>query len=97
MNKVPVLHSNPEAHRRALAGAINLLIPSVQSVTLTTSSTTTTVTDTRMGEDLMVILTPTNANAAAENIYVSSELNGSFVLTHASAGTTRTFNYLIVG
>ena len=97
MSFVPVNHTDGAAHRRLLAQGINRLIPTVESVTLTTSSTTTTVTDKRMGEDQMVILTPTNANAAAENIYVSSKANGSFVLTHASAGTTRTFDYIIKG
>ena len=97
MNYVPVNHVNSDAHRRLLAQTINQLIPTVQTVTLTTSSTTTSVTDVRMGTGRMVILTPTNALAAAEDIWVSTKANGSFILTHASAGTTRTFDYLIEG
>lgn len=93
----PVRHSNDAAHRRLLANEINRQELFVSIVTLTTSSTTTTVTDARMGTDKTVVLTPTDANAAAENIYLSSALDGSFVLTHASAGTTRTFNYVIIG
>ena len=94
---VPVRHNDEAAHRRELAQEINRNILYVSTVTLTTSQTTTTVTDPRMGTDKTVVLTPTDANAAAENIYLSSALNGSFVLTHASAGTTRTFNYVIIG
>lgn len=94
---VPVRHNDETAHRRLLAQEINRNILYVSSVTLTTSQTTTTVTDPRMGSDKTVVLTPKDANAAAENIYLSSALNGSFVLTHASSGTTRTFNYVIIG
>lgn len=97
MINVPVNHSNADQHRRLLAGAINQLIPVVKSVVLTLTSTTTTVTDERMGEDKSVILIPIDADAASEDIYLSSKLNGSFVLTHSSAGTTRTYDYIIIG
>lgn len=96
-DSVPVRHDNEVAHRRLLASAINRNRTVVRSVTLTLSSATTTVTDEKMGEDKSVILTPTNSAAASEAIYLSSALNGSFVLTHANAGTTRTFDYMIVG
>jgi hypothetical protein len=94
---VPVRHSDSAAHRRLIALEINKNLLYVSTLTLTLSQTTTTVTDVRMGSDKTVVLTPTDANAAAENIYLSSALNGSFVLTHANAGTTRTFNYVIIG
>ena len=97
MNFVKTTHADERAHRRELADAINLLIPVVQSVTLTTSSTTTTVTDARMGSDKTVLLIPTNSNAASENWHLSTKGNGSFVITHANAGTTRTFDYIIIG
>ena len=94
---IPITHANETEHRRKMAMQINLLIPVVKSVTLATSSTTTTVTDEKMGKAKTVQLIPTNANAAAENIHLSTKNDGSFVLTHTSAGTTRTFDYFIVG
>jgi len=97
MNRVPVRHNDGAAHRRLIADLANSLIPIVQTVTLTTLSTTTTVTDKRMGTEKTVLLIPTDANAAAETIHLSSKLNESFVLTHASSGTTRTFDYIVIG
>jgi len=97
MNNVPVVHSSDIEHRRLIAQLANQLIPVIKTVTLTLTSTTTTVTDEQMGEDRTVLLIPTNSNAASENIHLSSKLNGSFVLTHASAGTTRNYDYIIIG
>ncbi len=92
---VPVVHTDPAAHRRLIAQALNNIIPVVKSVTLTLASTTTTVTDERMGEDRTVLLMPTTSAASSENYYLQTKNNGSFVLNHASAGTTRTFDYVI--
>lgn len=70
----------------------------VGSVTLMLSSTTTVVTDARVGATSVITLSPTNAAGATElaNIYVSTT-NGQFTLTHTNAGTTRTFGYVING
>ncbi len=91
---IPVSHANEIAHRRLIAQQVNRNIAIVKTVTLETSSTTTSVIDEQMGVDKMVILTPLDANAASENIFVTNA-NGSFTLTHSSAGTARQFNYLI--
>lgn len=97
MNNIPVSNVNSEAHRRQIAQTINLLIPVVKSIALTTSSATTTITDEKMGEDKTVVLIPTDSDAASENWYLSSKLNGSFVITHSNNALTRTFDYTIVG
>ena len=94
---IPVTYHNESAHRRLIADQVNRNTPTIKSLTLNNSSATTTVTDEKMGKDKTVILTPTNANAATESIYLSTKDNGSFVLTHSVAATTRTFDYLIVG
>ena len=94
---VPTRHNDEAAHRRLMANAINRNTLYPAAVTLSTGQTTTTVTDDRMGSDKIVVLTPTDANAAAEAVYVSSSLNGSFILTHANSGTTRAYNYVIIG
>jgi len=97
MNQVPVRHGNSAIHRRVLADAINALMPVVQSGTLTLSSTTTAITDERMGDDKTVVIIPTNAAMGAEAWALTTKSNGSFVLTHASSGTSRTFDYIILG
>lgn len=96
MQAVPTTNQNSEEHRRQIASLANQLIPVVQSVTLTPSSTTTAVTDERMGEDRTVLLIPTNANAAGENWHIA-KANGSFTITHSSAATVRTFDYIVIG
>lgn len=74
----------------------------VGSVTLTTSATTTTVTDNNCASGSVPILIPTTANASAEmgngTIYISAVANKSFTITHASnTQTDRTFKYAILG
>ena len=71
------------------------------TVTLTQSDTTTTVTDSRVGKDTGIYLSPTTASAATAtgNTYVSAKTPGtSFVLTHANtADADKTFTYILVG
>lgn len=64
------------------------------------SSTTTEVLDDRVTLDSVILLMPESAAAAAESgIYISARNpSTSFTIAgHASAGTTRTFRYIIVG
>lgn len=81
---------------RALYEAIQQLQPKTGTVTLTTSSTTTTVSDPRVGTDSVVLLQATNNNAASDNVWVSSKDYGEFVISHASDASTRTFDYVVV-
>ncbi len=92
---IPVRHTDPAAHRRLIAQQVNYITPVVKAITLTLASATTTVIDEKMGEDRSILLTPTNSAAASENYYLQTKSNGSFVLGHANAGTTRTFDYII--
>ena len=68
-------------------------------VTLDANSTTTTVTDPRIGVHSVPICMPTTANAAAIAVpYRSDNLTGSMTLTHASdANTDKTFKVVLVG
>lgn len=66
------------------------------SVTLTNSSTTTTVSHGEAKATSLVFLQATDANSAGESPYISTKSTGSFVITHANATTTRTFDYLII-
>ena len=100
----PQTMPDEKQHRRKLAetanlaigGKLNALLP----VTLTASSTTTTVTDSRIGTNTYFGFQPTTADAAAalSGLYVSAQKKGSATLTHAStASTDRTFTVLLIG
>lgn len=108
MNKgyqgVPVMLADEKEHRRQIAQAVNQQLTgklnAVLQVTLTASSTTTTVTDKRIGANTYFGFQPLTADAAAAlgGLYVSSQTNGSATLTHASTATVdRTFNVLLIG
>lgn len=71
-----------------------------KDVTLTANTTTTTVTDSRISPTCALVLSPKTANAAAAvgTTYVSSQSQGSAVLTHANdAQTDKTFRLAIIG
>jgi hypothetical protein len=101
---VPELLTNSAEHRRQIARLANSLLQgklnAVLQITLTPSSTTTTVTDARIGANTFIGFSPLTANAASalSGLYVSSQANGTATLTHASnAQSDRTFNALLIG
>jgi hypothetical protein len=70
------------------------------------NATTTTVSDSRILADAQVLLNPTSAQAAlvvlggtnfTSGIYVSSVVDGSFVVTHDAhvTGPNATFDYVV--
>ncbi len=66
-------------------------------ITLALNQTTTTLTDLRIGVESQIDLMPLDANAAAENWWISGRTDGQATINHASAATTRLFQYAIVG
>jgi len=73
-------------------------------VTLTAGATTTVVTDPTVTPDTVLLFDPLTVTAAAElaagTLYVleADRLLGSFVITHANAGTTdRKFRWIAAG
>jgi hypothetical protein len=67
------------------------------SVTLAAGTTTTTLTDSRIGINSVITLMPTTANAAAElpTLYITPT-TGSAVITHTNtAAVDRTFGAVI--
>lgn len=93
-------------HRRKIAQTANLAmqgkVNAVTQVTLTPSSTTTTLIDSRIGATTGIFFSPLSANAASALsglwVNVSLQKNGQATLTHASTATTdRTFNVLLIG
>lgn len=95
---------NDVEHRRKIAQTANLAMQgklnAVAQITLTPSSTTTTLTDARIGATTGIFFSALSANAAGalSSLYVSAQKNGQATLTHASTATVdRTFNVLLIG
>jgi len=97
-----------EKDPRRIAMAINQVIDgrtdNYGSCTLTASTAQTIVSTSGLmtSENSTLVLTPTTANAAAEQgagtLYVSAKNNGSFTLAHASnSQTDRTFDFAWIG
>lgn len=105
----PPLDSPDEAfHRRQISQSVNNLLlgraNNVLDVTLAASAASTTVTDTRLGVNTVLLFMPTTANASAEigagTIYVgqSNRVNGSVLITHANnSQSDRIFKVVMVG
>lgn len=92
--------SDERAVRDVLARVMQGKTNNTGTVTLTASSTTTTLTDPRIGAESVVLLAP--QTAAAKTAYVAGIYQacttGSATLTHASnAAVDQTFGYVVVG
>lgn len=69
-------------------------------IALAQSSTTTTLTDERIGIDSVILFTPNSSHAAAEmaHLYVSAQTAGQATITHRNTGhADLDFQYIIVG
>jgi hypothetical protein len=64
-----------------------------------TSTTTTTLNDERIGYDSAIIFTPMNDKAAQEmsKLWVGTRSQGSAVINHASNAHVCNFMYIVVG
>ncbi|WVT74018.1 hypothetical protein QM996_02570 [Sinorhizobium chiapasense] len=85
---------------RQMAQVINDLVrqfDNTGSVSLTNSTTSTVVSNPKVLPSSVVILQETSPAAFAAQAYVSAKANGQFTITHLSATTTRTFDYVIFG
>jgi len=89
---------------RAVAEIVNGIMDgktnNTGTVTLAQSSTTTTLTDARIGIDSVILFTPTSSNSASEmaHLFISAQTNGSATITHRNTGhADLTFQYIIVG
>lgn len=70
------------------------------TVTLAANAATTTLTDSRIGANSVVLLMPTTANAAAAlaTTYFDTFADGSCVINHANnAQADKTFSYTVTG
>ena len=95
---LPYQGAEPRQVAEVVNNTMNGKTNNTGSVTLTASTTTTTITDERLGFDSVILLSPLTANAASQAPYISSKLKGSAVITHTSvASTDLNFDYIIVG
>ena len=90
---------------RDVATVVNNILAGKQNntgtLTLTTSATSSAIIDYIVGPESVILFMPTNAAGAAElaagGMYVSARAKNTFTITHANAGTTRTFDYVVIG
>jgi hypothetical protein len=87
-----------------IAESINGLIDGKQDVTgtltLTAGAASTVISDNKYESNMVPVLVPTSANAAAAlaTTYLSARAKGSFTLSHANnSQTDRTFLYVRFG
>ena len=81
----------------SLNNTINGKLNSTGEITLTNSSTTTTLSDARIGGNSVILLMPTTSNAANAHVHFTHIGDGSATLNHGSGSSTRTFKYVIIG
>lgn len=91
-------------HRRQLAIVVNNVLSgktnNTGTFTVTHDVATTTLTDSRIGANSVIVAMPTTANAAAElaTLYFDTFADGSCVANHANnSQTDRTFRYAVIG
>ena len=91
-------------HRRQLAIVVNNVLAgktnNTGSLTITANAATTTLTDSRIGANSVIVLMPTTANAAGAiaNIYFTAFVEGSCTVNHSNnAQVDRTFRYAVIG
>lgn len=90
----------PDAIRHIASVVNDFMNGKSGEATLTTSSTTTTISDQRVGINSKIFLQATTANAASEAVatYVSDITNEQFTISHLNnAVADRIFDYKIEG
>lgn len=91
-------------HRRQIAIVVNNVLSgktnNTGTLTVTANAGTTTLTDSRIGANSVILLMPTTANAAAAlaNVYFTAFVDSSCTVNHANnAQTDRIFRYAVIG
>ena len=101
---VPVVNPNEAEHRRQLAEGVNRaligLLNNIANASLRKDAVSTTISDQRSGPDSLIVPMATSVDGAvALNQWrVSTQTDGSFVMTHISTSTSdATIRYAIFG
>ncbi len=90
-------HTNTRQITSVLNQVVSQLDNNFGSVTLAESETTTTILNPKINSQSKVFLQArtTAAATALASTFISAINDGSFVITHASATTARTFDYVV--
>ena len=88
---------NPRNVANVVNNILDGKVNSTGSITLANSATTTTLSDDRIGGDSVILFMPTTSEASTVTIHVTGRQKGQATLNHASATTTRSFDYVIFG
>ena len=69
------------------------------SFSTTVNTTTTTLSNERIGFNSVIVIMPLDANSAAElkDVYFDTFAQGSCTVHHGSHGVSRNYRYIIVG
>jgi hypothetical protein len=88
---------------RSVAEIVNNLVEgksnNTGSFSTTVSTTTTTLSDERIGFNSVIVIMPLDLNSAAElkDVYFDTFAQGSCTVHHGSHGVSRNYRYIIVG
>jgi hypothetical protein len=66
-------------------------------LTLNSSTTITTISNSLVGIDSVIAMMPTSAAAATEAYHISSLGKKTFDITHSSGSSVRTYKYMVHG
>lgn len=96
---LPPFGGDQRAVAEVVRGIMDGKTNNVGYFTSTTSATTTTLNDERIGYDSAIIFTPMNDKAAQEmdKLWVGTRSQGSVVINHASNAHVCNFMYIVVG
>lgn len=88
-------HTDNRQITTVLNEVVRILDSATGNVNLANTATSTTISNPKVTSGSRIFLQPRTAAAVTSGAFVSTISNGSFVITHASATTVRTFDYLI--
>jgi hypothetical protein len=98
---LPAFGGDQRAVAEVVRGIMDGKTNNTGSITLTQSSTTTTLTDRRIGPDSVILFSPLNARGAEEigqgGLYISSRGQGTATITHGSHNYDMKYAYAIIG
>jgi hypothetical protein len=96
---LPAFGGDQRAVAEVVRGIMDGKTNNTGEITLTQSSTTTTLTDRRIGPTTVILFSPINQKAAAEiaGLYVSARGQGTATLTHGSHNFDMKYAYALIG
>jgi hypothetical protein len=96
---LPAFGGDQRAVAEVVRGIMDGKTNNTGTITLTQSSTTTTLTDRRIGPNSVILFSPINEKAASEiaGLYVSFRGQGTATLTHGSHNFDMKYAYAIIG